>query len=135
MDKTYIGIDVSKDTLEVFIPGRKVTTYLNNKDTISDFVRTLQNLGSPVHVVCEATGFYEKAMVTALWDANLPVSVVNSRRPHAFAQCRGRMAKTDPIDARNLSEYGQANNCWPCSTSRWKRPRPRRRNWSRPTQK
>jgi transposase len=109
MEKTYIGVDVSKDTLEVFIPGRKVTTHLNNKDAIKDLVRTLNNLGSPVHVVCEATGIYEKAMVTALWDANLPVSVVNPRRPHAFAQCRGRMAKTDPIDARNLSEYGQFN--------------------------
>jgi transposase len=60
-------------------------------------------------VVCEATGIYEKAMVKALWDANLPVSIVNPRRPHAFAQCRGRMAKTDPIDAQNLSEYGQVN--------------------------
>jgi len=109
MDKTYIGVDVSKDTLEVFIPGRKTTTYLNNKDGINDPVRTLNILGSPVHVVCEATSTYEKAMVTALWDTNLPVSIVNPRRPHAFAQCRGRMAKTDSIDARNLSEYGQVN--------------------------
>ena len=109
MDKTYIGVDVSKDTLEVYIPGRKTTTYLNNKDAINDLVRTLNTLGSPEHVVCEATGIYEKAMVKALWDANLPVSIVNPRRPHAFAACRGLTAKTDPIDARNLSEYGQFN--------------------------
>ncbi len=110
MDKTYIGVDVSKDTLEVFIPGRKAFTCLNNKDSIDALVRTLNNLGSPVHVVCEATGPCEKAMAQALWEAGLPVSIVNPRRPHAFAASRGRAAKTDSIDAQNLSEYGQANS-------------------------
>jgi transposase len=60
-----------------------------------------------VHVVCEATGGYERDVVAALQAANLPVSVLNPARVRHFARATGQRAKTDPIDAAVLSAYGQ----------------------------
>jgi transposase len=60
-----------------------------------------------VHVVCEATGGYEQAMVKVMHAAQIPVSVVNAAQVRAAAQAQGQRAKSDPIDARGLSDYGR----------------------------
>jgi len=63
--------------------------------------------GQPAaHVVCEATGGYEQAVVRALQSAGVPVSIVEAGRVRYFARAQGQRAKTDPIDAAVLSEYG-----------------------------
>ena len=61
-----------------------------------------------VHVVCEATGGYERAPVAALQAREVPVSVVNPALVRHFAQAQGRRAKNDPLDAAVLSAFGQA---------------------------
>lgn len=61
-----------------------------------------------VHVVCEATGGYERDVVAALHAAQIPVSVLNPARVRHFARATGQRAKTDPIDAALLSACGQA---------------------------
>jgi transposase len=66
----------------------------------------LQNVPG-VHVICEATGGYEQAMVKVLHQAKIPVSVTNPAQVRAAAQARGQRAKTDPIDAEQLTDYGQ----------------------------
>ncbi len=58
------------------------------------------------HVVCEATGGYEQAVVRVLQAAAIPVSIVEAGRVRYFARAQGQRAKTDPIDAAVLSEYG-----------------------------
>ena len=60
------------------------------------------------HVICEATGGYERAVVAALHAARVPVSVLNPARVRQFARASGQMAKTDPIDAAVLTAFGQA---------------------------
>ena len=110
MNKTYIGVDVSKDSLEVFIPGRKSSQCVNDKAGIGRLVKALQSLGGAIHVICEATGGYERELANALWDTDMAISIINPRQAHDFARSRGRLAKTDSIDARCLSEYGQAND-------------------------
>lgn len=59
-------------------------------------------------IVCEATGGYEQSVVRALHAAAVPVSVVEAGRVRHFARAKGQRAKTDPIDAAVLSEYGHA---------------------------
>ena len=59
------------------------------------------------HVVCEATGGYEQPVVRVLHAAQLPVSIVEAGRVRHFAKARGQRAKTDPIDATVLSQYGR----------------------------
>jgi transposase len=60
-----------------------------------------------VHIICEATGGYEQAMVKVLHEAQIPVSVANPARVRAAAQALGQRAKSDPIDAGGLTDYGQ----------------------------
>lgn len=59
------------------------------------------------HVVCEATGGYERPMVEAWHRAKTPVSVVNPARVRAATLAKGQRAKNDPIDAQGLTDYGQ----------------------------
>jgi transposase len=60
------------------------------------------------HLVCEATGGYERAVVAALQAAAFPVSVLNPAQVRHFALAQGQRAKNDPLDASVLSAFGQA---------------------------
>jgi transposase len=55
----------------------------------------------------EATGGYEQAVVSSLFQAGLPVARVSPQRVRQYARARGVLAKTDRIDARNLADYGE----------------------------
>ena len=59
-----------------------------------------------MHVVCEATGGYERPVVAALHAAGQPVSVLQPARARQLAQGLGRLAKTDALDAAALAAMG-----------------------------
>jgi transposase len=59
------------------------------------------------HVVCEATGGYERPMVEACHRAKILISVLNPAHTLAASQAQGKRAKTDPCDAAALTDYGQ----------------------------
>ena len=101
----YAGIDVAKATLQLHLQSRQ-SEFLNAPADLRQLVKRLQKVPA-VHVVCEATGGYEQAMVKVLHEAQIPVSVVNPAQVRAAAQAQGQRAKTDPIDARGLTDYGQ----------------------------
>jgi transposase len=108
----YAGVDVAKATLELNLGG--VNYDLSNET--KDHRRMMKLLaeaekaqpGSKVHVIVEATGGYEAALVRALHEAGRLVSVIQPSRVRYFAFAKNRRAKTDPIDAAILSEFGYA---------------------------
>lgn len=102
----YAGLDVAKATLQLHFQGRQ-HALPNTPPGHAQLVQLLR-IHAHVHVVCEATGGYERAAVAALHAAELPVSVVNPARVRHFAQAQGRRAKNDPIDAALLTAFGQA---------------------------
>lgn len=109
----YIGVDIAKETLDVFHPNksRKRQSQSVSHDRKGRGCLIKQLRASPgAHIICEATGGYERTLVTALQEAQIPVSVVNPRQVRDFARSRGVLAKTDKLDARILTEYGQKNN-------------------------
>ncbi|MBK7451907.1 MAG: transposase [Anaerolineales bacterium] len=57
----------------------------------------------------EATGGYQRAVVLGLYEAGLPVAVVNPTRVRQYARASGLFAKTDKLDAFNLAEFGKTN--------------------------
>jgi transposase len=63
-----------------------------------------------VHVCMEATGGFEEAAATALFEAGHGVFVVNPASVHAFARQRLTRSKTDRIDARTLAEFGSRHH-------------------------
>lgn len=61
----------------------------------------------PVRIVLEASGGYERLVMAELCAAELPVVRVNPKRVRDFAKSTGQLAKTDPLDAQILAQYGQ----------------------------
>jgi transposase len=100
----YVGLDVAKLSLQLHLAGR-FHFLANDAKGHTQLLKRLR--GHPAaHVVCEATGGYEQAVVRALQSAGVPVSIVEAGRVRYFARAQGQRAKTDPIDAAVLSEYG-----------------------------
>lgn len=104
---SYIGIDVSKDTLDVAVLGEKQARQVSNtKAGIAQLVKEMLDV-QPELIVVEATGGYQRAVVDALFHAGLFVAVVNPARVRQFARARGLLAKTDTLDAFVLAEFGK----------------------------
>ena len=104
---SYVGIDVSKDRLDVAVLGaERVCQVDNTEEGIVSVVEEMQEIG-PELIVVEATGGYQRAVVEALFWAGLAVAVVNPTRVRQFARACGLLAKTDQLDARVLAMFGQ----------------------------
>jgi transposase len=110
MDRIIVGIDVSKDRLDVAVrPSGKAFTVSRNADGVEQLVAQLCKL-SPHLVALEATGGFETVVAAALAAAGLPVVVVNPAQVRAFATAIGQRAKTDPIDAGVIARFTEATN-------------------------
>jgi transposase len=105
--EVYVGIDVSKERLDVAVrPSGEFFSEANDKRAVGRLVKRLQPLDC-TRVVVEATGGYEALMVAGLLAAGLPVVVVNPRWVRDFAKSMGRLEKTDRIDAAVLALYAE----------------------------
>lgn len=100
----YIGVDVAKLSLAIQFPDRLWST-ANTPAAHTALIADLKHLGA-VHVVCESTGGYERALVLALHAAGIAVSAINARQIRDFARACGRLAKTDDLDATIIRDYG-----------------------------
>ena len=104
---SYIGIDVSKDRLDVAILGKKQAQQVSNtKDGIAQLAKEMVAV-QPELIVVEATGGYQRAVVEVLFHAGLCLAVVNPARVRQFARASGLLAKTDKLDAFVLATYGK----------------------------
>ena len=104
---SYVGIDVSKDRLDVAVLGEEQEWQVDNTPKgIACLVKQMADL-QPELMVVEATGGYQRAVVEALFWAGLAVAVVNPARVRQFARACGLLAKTDKLDARVLAVFGQ----------------------------
>jgi transposase len=105
-ERTWVGIDVSKASWDVAIHDRKhVERYASDADGCRRLLAAIAALPA-VHVCVEATGGYERALVAALRQRSVVVSIVNPRQIRDFARAAGQLAKTDAIDARMIARYG-----------------------------
>lgn len=104
--ETNIGIDVSKDTLEVAV--HESNTHWTTKHEFSEFPRLIKSLRSltPTRIILEASGGLEHLLVSYLATAGLPVIVINPRQARDFARATGQLAKTDRLDAFVLARLG-----------------------------
>jgi transposase len=108
MESIIIGIDVSKDRLDVAVrPSGEVFAIARNPVGVEQLALRLGAL-SPHLVALEATGGFETVVAAALAAARLPVVVVNPAQIRAFAKAVGQRAKTDPIDAGIIAHFAEA---------------------------
>lgn len=105
----FVGIDVSKTTLEVALDdSAKTQCFGNDEAGVKALVAKLLALGDRLAVVLlEATGGLEQRAAVALCTSGLAVMVVNPRQAHDFAKALGYLSKTDHTDARALSHFAR----------------------------
>jgi transposase len=104
--KLCIGIDVSKDTLDIYWQS-KFYKISNDTPSISAFIKAEIEADKRGHCLCvmESTGGYERGAMNAFHDAKIAVHVAHPSRVHAFAKACGHFAKTDKLDAILLYKY------------------------------
>ena len=108
MDFIAVGIDVSKDHLDIAVrPGGEAFTVERNAAGVEQLAERLRTL-SPHVVALEATGGFETVAAATLAAAGLPVVIVNPAQVRAFAKAIGQRAKTDPIDAAVIAHFAEA---------------------------
>ena len=103
----YIGIDVSKATLDIASrPDGESWTVTNDAVGLAELLPRLVAL-TPMLVVLEATGGFEMLTVITLATAGLPIAIVTPRQVRDFAKAMGQLAKTDALDAGMLADFAQ----------------------------
>jgi transposase len=108
MEQTFVGIDVSKDRLDVHVrlSGAAFAVPRDGKgvEELLDRLRTV----APTLIAVEATGGFETIVAAAIGAAQLPLVVVNPAQVRHYAQAVGKRAKTDPIDAEMIARFAEA---------------------------
>ena len=106
IDRVYVGIDVCKDWLDVYLhPIGRAFREPNTREGLKTIRRRIAKL--PVaSIVMEATAKYHRLAHRTLSAAGFAVAVVNPMRSRLFAEATGQLAKTDRLDARILAILG-----------------------------
>lgn len=103
----YVGIDVSKERLDVYLyPAGTALEFKNDDAGIADLVEQLCQR-TLTKIVLEATGGWQSRIAAELAHCHLPVLVVNPRQVRAFAGAHGQHAKTDKLDAKLLADFAR----------------------------
>lgn len=107
MQPCFVGIDVSKDSLDVHVlPQGHQYNFVYTTEKLQALVKKLKKL-NPTLIVLEATGGYEISAAIKLTQSQLPVAVVNPRQVRDYARAIGRLAKTDAIDAYVIARFAK----------------------------
>lgn len=109
LTEIYIGVDISKDYLDIFIyPTGKSYRIKNADHDIKQFIKKI-NVYNVKQIACEATGGYEILLKKLLKKSSLNLKVIDPRRIQGFKSASGMKAKTDKIDAKIIAEFIQKN--------------------------
>jgi transposase len=102
----FIGCDVAKAALDLYDPSTgKLHRLANRDEAIAGFVAGLEPTRD--FVVLEATGHHDRLLRHRLAAAGIGFARLNPVMVRRFAEARGRLAKTDRLDARILSDFGK----------------------------
>ncbi|MFI4957403.1 MAG: IS110 family transposase [Gammaproteobacteria bacterium] len=105
--QNFIGIDIGKFTFVAAQHGRKETfEYQYDCNGIQKFLQKFDHLLPTAFIVLEATGGYERDLLTTLCVKQFVVHRANTRKVKNFVRSHGNSAKTDALDAKALAFYG-----------------------------
>ena len=111
-EKIWVGIDVCKANLDVYILPQGLTLQVPNTEAgVQTLIDHLKE--TPPHLaVVESTGGLERMLVLGLQSATIPVAIANPRKVKGFATALGK-AKTDKLDAEVIARFAQSVNLQP----------------------
>lgn len=98
-----IGIDVSKEKLDIYYNG-KVTTIPNKKEAIKKF---FYKCDKSQKIIMEATGKYHRLSHSTLFKMGFSVMVINPFQSRNYARALNILCKTDKVDATVLASFGE----------------------------
>lgn len=104
-EHTNVGIDIAKETFDVFISPDGIFLHLDNTPQGHQLLLDALSSRTVTRIVMEATGRYHNLLAATLELAGLPVAVVNPAQVKHFARALGTLFKTDPNDARIICEF------------------------------
>lgn len=109
MNNTTIGIDVSKQKLDIFFSSSgEWITLPNTEEGFTKFLKICKKTYPNIQkIIVEHTGSYQNELVSHLHTNKMPVCIVHPTRVRNYAKAIGRLAKTDKIDAELLANYGE----------------------------
>jgi len=108
--KLFIGVDVSKEVLDIHYNGNTVNVTNNQKGLtrLHTLLKKEVIKGNEIAmIVCEATGGYENKLVEFMMLNQLPIHRAHANKIRAYAKYLGKLAKTDKIDAYIIASYAQ----------------------------
>jgi len=111
IEKTYVGIDVSKAKLDIAIRReglRKIATFINSQEGIEECRKWLSdNNAKEAIIVVESTGSLHWLVCLLLTDYGYDVRLINPLITKKYQKSSIRDAKNDKIDAIRLAEIGR----------------------------
>ncbi len=103
---TFVGIDISKSTFDVYFEHEGASNYLKLKQTKKDYQLLFELIGEEATCVMEATGNYHLHLAHHLQQAGCKVIVENPLKIKRFSQMSLQRTKTDKADAKLIYDYG-----------------------------
>lgn len=108
MVKCFVGVDVSKTQLDVYISKGNLSFQLpNTPKGIEQFLEKVKHCAPISLIVCEPTGGYERLLVDNCLSAELPIHRAHPNKIRYFAKASGHLAKTDQIDAKVIAHFAE----------------------------
>ncbi len=101
--KNYIGIDISKATLDVY-NGKKSYKFENDENGFKQIVSLSKDIKNTI-LIFEPTGIYSYALSEFCSKRKIQVVIVGPKESRDFARSLKVRSKTDKIDAKVLYKY------------------------------
>lgn len=106
-----IGVDISKDKLDVYIwENKEYRIFNNNMAGVQEFIKWIKLYKKIKNIVFEASGGYENDLKVAIENNKLKFWLVDPRLVRYFIKSEGIKAKTDKIDAKMLAHFAFVKN-------------------------
>jgi transposase len=103
--EVYIGVDVSKDTLDIFNPSDSSYSKIKNRRSAAlGYIRKIKARHPTAMICCESTGGYERTLMDACHEEGQPFCVMNAQQVRYYAKHLGFLEKNDKVDARIISK-------------------------------
>jgi transposase len=123
MELIYVGIDVSKEKLDVAYLQEKTCQhkiFTHDTSGIAALIKWLldRNISlDNLRIAMEATGHYHLVLACTLAKQGIKLSVENPSKINAFAKACLRRGKDDKRDAKLIANYAKA-----CQPALWQKP-------------
>lgn len=98
-----VGVDIAKDKIDVYSKG----SYAQVSNDAKSIKAHFKSYPKDSHVVMEATGKYHRVAHEVFEEIGLEVMVINPFQSRNFAKAMNLLCKTDKVDAKLLSIFGE----------------------------